>query len=148
MRISRAIVACACLHFCGVAVGGAGEASPPRLPEPALRDIFRIIVGQPQLEDDEIGTSLDARGLEPTWTCVWSGEAGGEVIVLQIRDRDGAYRRPEMTDLSSLKFGIRIDLRERIGRIVANARKEQPAPRGPASGKDATDTEREETKTR
>lgn len=98
------------------------DGAPAPLPPATVRTIFRLVSGQPDLKDHEIGAAVDAAG---TWTCVWTHERNDLVIVLQVRDADGAYRRPDITDLSSLKFGMRPDLRERIEALVREGRKKK-----------------------
>ena len=99
------------------------------LKESTVRAVFRLIVGQPQIDDREIGLSAgfaDAakHDYSCVWTCTWQN-AGGEVVVVQIRDSDGAYRQPKFSELSSLEFGIRLDLRERIAALIEKGRKKK-----------------------
>jgi hypothetical protein len=79
------------------------------------------VVGQKQLRDDDIAVSVswiskDRR--EVIWTCVGVGRNTAEFEVLQIRDRDGAYRRPSMRIPSSLAFEMREELREKIQDLI------------------------------
>lgn len=85
------------------------------------RGIFRLVEGQPELRDKDISVQLTLEGAlipEGLWTCVWIREGEEEVVVMQIRDRDGAYRKPNFADPASLKFAIRIDLREKVQAIL------------------------------
>lgn len=90
------------------------------------RDIFRLVEGQAELRDKDVSAQLTFEGElipQAIWTCVWIKEGADEVVVMQIRDRDGAYRKPNFADPDSLKFTIRFDLREKIQAIIRRKKK-------------------------
>ena len=113
----RFAFAAVCVLLTGPARAESGPSTT--LDAGTVREIFRLVVGQPELNDTAVGVTTGKDGI---WTCVWTRESDREVIVLQIRDRDGAYRRPDISDLSTLRFGIRLDLRERIAKLIEERR--------------------------
>lgn len=87
----------------------------------AARDILRLVEGRPDLKDEDILVNLMLEKTTVLWQCLWLRDGGNEVTVLQVRDSDGAYRKPDIADLNSLKFAIRIDLRDKVAKVVAEA---------------------------
>ena len=97
------------------------KAPDTNLSAQAAREILRLVEGRPDLKEEDILVNLMLEKTTVLWQCLWLRDGGNEVTVLQVRDADGAYRKPDIADLNSLKFAIRIDLREKIAKVVAAA---------------------------